>query len=80
MAIANRRVQSGWRAESNPHCNGVAKPDGDGNRNADNNSNSHGHRNGDAYTNSNGRATGDTDTQASSNPTTSRVSWRALNG
>jgi len=72
MAIANRRVQSGWRGESNPHCNGVAKPDGD--------SNSNSHRNGDAYTNSNGRATGDTDTQASSNPTTSRVSWRALNG
>ena len=68
MAIANRRVQSGWRAKSNPHCNGVAKPDGDG------------HRNGDAYTNSNGRATGDTDTQTSPNPTTSRVSWRALNG
>jgi len=66
MAIANRRVQSGWRRESNTHGNGVANPndDGDGNSNARNNSDSNGDRDGDrdgdAYPNRNDPAAGDT--------------------
>ena len=86
MAIANRRVQSGWRSEPNTHGNGVAKPNGDshsccqcdsdshGNRNRD------GNRNSDAYPNSNDRAAADSNTPTSPNTTTSPVGLLALNG
>ena len=80
MAIANRRVQSGWRSEPNTHGNGLAKPNGDSNGCCQCDSDSHGNRNGDAYPNSNDRAAADSNTPTSPNTTTSPVGLLALNG